>query len=109
VVAAREICITGADSQHRAVAALGRSVFSVCLRNPPNGQQRGSVPLPSICRREPLGDKSEYELSGPPRWGSMVVVVAMAVAAIVALPSVWEPVLRAAGWALVVDEPVAPG
>jgi hypothetical protein len=43
-----------------------------------------------------------------PRWTSIVVVVALAAAAIVAVPSVREPVLRAAGWALVVQEPVAP-
>jgi hypothetical protein len=35
-------------------------------------------------------------------------MVALAAAAIVAVPSVREPVLRTAGWALVVDEPVAP-
>src|SRR5258706_11977238 len=44
----------------------------------------------------------------PPRWAAIVVVVAAAAAAIVALPSVREPVLRAAGWALVSNEPVAP-
>ncbi|SRR6266566_6513557 len=44
----------------------------------------------------------------PPRWTAIVVVVAAAAAAIVALPSVREPVLRAAGWALVVNEPIAP-
>jgi hypothetical protein len=43
-----------------------------------------------------------------PRWAPILVVVALAAAAIVAVPSVWEPVLRAAGWALVVNEPVAP-
>jgi hypothetical protein len=43
-----------------------------------------------------------------PRWAPILVVVALAAAAIVAVPSVREPVLRAAGWALVVDEPVAP-
>ena len=37
-----------------------------------------------------------------------MVVAALAAAAIVAVPSVREPVLRAAGWALVVDEPVVP-
>jgi hypothetical protein len=43
-----------------------------------------------------------------PRWGPLIlVVVALAAAAIVAVPSVREPVLRAAGWALVVNEPVA--
>jgi len=43
-----------------------------------------------------------------PRWAPILGVVALAAAAIVAVPSVREPVLRAAGWALVVDEPVAP-
>ena len=36
------------------------------------------------------------------------MVVALAATAIVAVPSVREPVLRAAGWALVVNEPIAP-
>jgi hypothetical protein len=39
-----------------------------------------------------------------PRW----TLVALAAATIVAVPSVREPVLRAAGWALVVNEPVTP-
>jgi hypothetical protein len=38
----------------------------------------------------------------------MLVVVALAVAGIVAVPSIREWVLRAAGWALVVNEQVAP-
>jgi hypothetical protein len=42
-----------------------------------------------------------------PRWAPIIVVVALTAAA-VAVPSVREPVLRAAGWALVVNEPVAP-
>jgi hypothetical protein len=42
------------------------------------------------------------------RWAPILVVVAAAAAAVVAFPSVWEPILRAAGWALVIDEPVAP-
>jgi len=37
-----------------------------------------------------------------------VVVVTLAAAAIVAVPSIRESVLRAAGWALVANEPVAP-
>ena len=41
-----------------------------------------------------------------PRW--VLVVVALAAAAIVAAPSVWGPVLRTAGWALVVNESIAP-
>jgi predicted protein tyrosine phosphatase len=41
------------------------------------------------------------------RW-IRVLAAALAAAAIVAVPSVREPLLRAAGWALVVNEPVAP-
>src|SRR5271169_221656 len=43
-----------------------------------------------------------------PRWASIVVVLAVAAFAIVAIRSLREPVLQAAGWALVVNEPVAP-
>jgi hypothetical protein len=44
-----------------------------------------------------------------PRWIRIVViVVALAASAIVAVPYLREPVLQAAGWALVVNEPVAP-
>jgi hypothetical protein len=45
-----------------------------------------------------------------PRWASILVVVvtSLAAAAIVAVPSIRESVLRAAGWALVVNEPIAP-
>jgi hypothetical protein len=40
-----------------------------------------------------------------PRWGSMLLIVlALVAGAIVAVPAVREPVLRAAGWALVVNE-----
>jgi len=43
------------------------------------------------------------------RWASiLVVVVTLAAAAIVAVPSIRESVLRPAGWALVVHEPIAP-
>ena len=42
-----------------------------------------------------------------PRWGPILVVVALAAATIVVVPSVREAVLRAAGWALVINEPVA--
>src|SRR5580658_7810166 len=47
-------------------------------------------------------------ISRRPRWAPMLVVVASAAFAIVAGRSLREPVLRAAGWALVVDEPVGP-
>jgi hypothetical protein len=43
-----------------------------------------------------------------PRWAPILVVVALATVAIVAVRPLREPVLRAAGWALVVNEPVAP-
>src|SRR5437588_11710880 len=43
-----------------------------------------------------------------PSRAPILVVVALGAAAIVAVPSVREPVLRAAGWALVVNEPFAP-
>jgi hypothetical protein len=41
----------------------------------------------------------------PPKWAFILILVG---AAIVAFSSVREPALRAAGWALVVSEPVAP-
>ena len=47
-------------------------------------------------------------ISRRPRWAPILVVVALAAVAIVAVRSLREPVLRAAGWALVVNEPVAP-
>jgi hypothetical protein len=40
------------------------------------------------------------------RWAAILVVVAFAAFAIVAVRSLREPILRAAGWALVVNEPV---
>jgi len=45
---------------------------------------------------------------GRPRWAPIMVVLALAAFAIVAIRSLREPVLRAAGWALIVSEPVAP-
>jgi hypothetical protein len=47
-------------------------------------------------------------ISRRPKWAPVLVVVALAAAAIVAVASVWEPVLRTAGWALVVNESVVP-
>ncbi len=44
----------------------------------------------------------------PPRWATILVVFAAAAASVVAFPSAREPLLRAAGWALVVSEPAAP-
>jgi hypothetical protein len=46
-------------------------------------------------------------ISWRPRWGPILVVVTLTAFAIVAVRSLREPVLRAAGWALVVNEPVA--
>jgi uncharacterized SAM-binding protein YcdF (DUF218 family) len=45
---------------------------------------------------------------GWPRWAPILVVLTLAACAIVSIRSLREPVLRAAGWALVVNEPVAP-
>src|ERR1700730_12783317 len=42
-----------------------------------------------------------------PRWAPILVVVALAAATIFVVPSVGERVLRAHGWALVINEPVA--
>jgi hypothetical protein len=42
------------------------------------------------------------------RLAPILVPVALAAAAIVAVPFIRKPVLRAAGWALVLSEPVAP-
>jgi hypothetical protein len=43
-----------------------------------------------------------------PRRAAILVVLALAAFAIVAIRSLREPVLRAAGWALVVNDPIAP-
>jgi hypothetical protein len=42
------------------------------------------------------------------RWAPILVLVALAAAAIVAVPAVREAILRAAGWTLVLNEPIAP-
>jgi hypothetical protein len=42
-----------------------------------------------------------------PRWAPILAVLALAAVAIVAIRPFRGPVLRAAGWALVIDEPVA--
>jgi len=64
----------------------------------------------AIRARVKLGDEPSMN-SRRPWWGVIPVVVVVAVvaaAAVVAAPSVREKVLRGAGWALVVNEPVAP-
>jgi hypothetical protein len=42
------------------------------------------------------------------RWVPILLAVTLVAATIVAVPSVREPVLRAAGWALVINEPITP-
>src|SRR5438270_10622762 len=42
-----------------------------------------------------------------PRWAPIIGVLALAALAIVAIRSLREPVLRTAGWVLIVNEPVA--
>ena len=54
-----------------------------------------------------FGDKPSMN-SRRPRWAAILVMAAAAAAAVVAVPSVRGLVLRGAGWALVVSEPVAP-
>lgn len=43
-----------------------------------------------------------------PKWAPILVVLALTAFVVVAVRSIREPLLRAAGWALVVNEPVAP-
>jgi hypothetical protein len=47
-------------------------------------------------------------ISRRPKWLPILVVVALAAFALVAVRPLWEPVLRAAGWALVISETVVP-
>jgi len=47
-------------------------------------------------------------MAQPPRWARILVVVLLAGAVIVGVPAIRGPILRAAGWALVFDEPVEP-
>jgi voltage-gated potassium channel Kch len=42
------------------------------------------------------------------RWGRILAVVVLAAAIIVVVPAIRGSILRAAGWALVVDDPVEP-
>src|ERR1700752_5005800 len=49
----------------------------------------------------------QRRIFGWPRWAPILVAVVLAAFAIVSIRSLREPVLRAAGWALVVNEPVA--
>ena len=58
-----------------------------------------------MCPREKMNLSMRFRR---PTSIAIVAVVAAAVGAIVGFPSVREPILRAAGWALVVNEPVAP-
>jgi hypothetical protein len=61
-----------------------------------------------ICRAKVLNERNEVNMSSRwPRWALILVVVALAAATIVVISFVREPVLRAAGWALVINEPVA--
>jgi hypothetical protein len=55
-----------------------------------------------------MGEINQDMKSRRPRWGAMLIAVALAAAATLAIPSVREPVLRAAGHVLVVSEPVSP-
>jgi hypothetical protein len=56
-----------------------------------------------IVQENHLGVNSQRQ-----RWAAILIVLVSVAAAIVAVPFVREPVLGAAGWALVVNEPLAP-
>ena len=59
--------------------------------------------------RQDVTRMKRTRLFGWPRWAAILVALALAAFAIVAIRSLREPVLRAAGWALVVNnETVAP-
>ncbi len=57
-----------------------------------------------------LGSKSELTQMNRrrSRWVRVLVIAALAVTVVVSVPAFWQPILRAAGWALVVEEPLAP-
>ena len=55
---------------------------------------------------QPCGN--EHKSSRLPWRVAVLIVVASVAATVVALPSIRGPVLRAAGWALVVNEPITP-
>src|SRR5262249_41396834 len=50
----------------------------------------------------------DVSMSSRLRWAPILVVMASAAATLVAVPSIHKPLLRTAGWALVVNEPLAP-
>src|SRR6516225_1872074 len=65
----------------------------------------------SLARRRPviLATDPSMKLPRRRRWARILVLVAaLAAAAVLAVPSIRKAFLRAAGWALVVNEPVAP-
>ena len=51
---------------------------------------------------------NQRRISGWARWAPILVTVALTAFGLVAIRSLREPVLQAAGWALVVNEPIAP-
>jgi hypothetical protein len=55
-----------------------------------------------------IGEINQDMKSRRPRWRAILIAVALAAVAALAIPSVREPVLRAAGRVLVVNEPVTP-
>lgn len=51
---------------------------------------------------------SRVVMRRPPKWATILAAALLAAVAILAVRPLREPVLRAAGWALVVNEPIAP-
>src|SRR5215471_14379182 len=70
------------------------------------GGRRLALCLACFFERQSQFDKASncFSAVGHP----ILLVVTLVAATIVAVPSVREPVLRAAGWALVINEPITP-
>jgi uncharacterized SAM-binding protein YcdF (DUF218 family) len=66
--------------------------------------------MPKLVRSRPviLATNPNMKLRSRQRLAPILVLVALAAIAIVAVPAVRGTILRAAGWALVVNEPIAP-
>jgi hypothetical protein len=72
----------------------------------------GSAPYVSTMRRRSETWLDVGKMRGTamiwPRWARILVVIAVAAAVVISVPGLRLPILRAVGWALVVDEPVGP-
>lgn len=62
----------------------------------------------SLARAREIRQTTPGLSSWPSRWGVVLIAIALAAAVLVAVPSIGQPMLRAMGRVLVLDEPVAP-